>query len=48
VDLDYRLIAFNSALRRNIEETLGLRIETGMRLHEFASPERAALWPPFL
>jgi diguanylate cyclase (GGDEF)-like protein/PAS domain S-box-containing protein len=47
VDLDYRLIAFNSALRRNIEETLGLRIETGMRLHELLPPERAALWPPF-
>ena len=47
VGLDYRLIAFNSALRRNIEETLGLRLETGMRLHELLPPERAALWPPF-
>jgi diguanylate cyclase (GGDEF)-like protein/PAS domain S-box-containing protein len=47
VDLDYRLIAFNRALRQNIEDTLGVRLEAGMRLHELFPADRAALWPPF-
>jgi len=47
VDLDYRLITFNRALRENIKETLGVQLAAGMRLHELLPPERAALWPPF-
>jgi diguanylate cyclase (GGDEF)-like protein/PAS domain S-box-containing protein len=47
VDLDSRLIAFNRALRQNIEDTFGVRLEAGMRLHELLPADRAALWPPF-
>ena len=47
VDLSYRLIVFNKALRQNIWITLGVRLEAGMRLHELLPPERAALWPQF-
>jgi diguanylate cyclase (GGDEF)-like protein/PAS domain S-box-containing protein len=47
VDLDYRLITFNRALRENIKETLGVQLAAGMCLHELLPPERAALWPPF-
>jgi len=47
VDLDYRLIAFNGALRENILITLGVELEAGMRFHEMLPPERSALWPPF-
>jgi diguanylate cyclase (GGDEF)-like protein/PAS domain S-box-containing protein len=47
VDLEYRLIAFNRALRENIKETFGVRLEPGMRLHELLPPDRSALWPPF-
>ena len=47
VDLDYRLTTFNGALRQNIEETFGVRLEMGMRHYELLPPERAALWPPF-
>jgi diguanylate cyclase (GGDEF)-like protein/PAS domain S-box-containing protein len=47
VDLDYRLTTFNGALRQNIEETFGVRLEIGMRHYELLPPERAALWPPF-
>ena len=47
VDLDYRLIAFNQAVRQNIWDTLGVRLEAGMRLHELLPPDRAALWLTF-
>jgi diguanylate cyclase (GGDEF)-like protein/PAS domain S-box-containing protein len=47
VDLDYRLITFNSALQKNIQKTLGVQLELGMRFHEFLPSERAALWPPY-
>src|SRR5271157_3343292 len=47
VDLDYRLITFNRALRENIKETFGVQLAAGMRLHELLPPERAGLWPPF-
>ena len=47
VDLDYRLTTFNGAMRQNIEETFGVRLEIGMRQYEVLPPERAALWPSF-
>jgi diguanylate cyclase (GGDEF)-like protein/PAS domain S-box-containing protein len=47
VDLDYRLITFNRALRQNFWATFGVQLETGMRLHEQLPPERAVLWPPY-
>jgi diguanylate cyclase (GGDEF)-like protein/PAS domain S-box-containing protein len=47
VDLDYRLTAFNGALRQNIEETFGVRLEIGMRHYELFPPERAVLWQQF-
>jgi len=46
VNLDYRLIAFNSAFQKHIEDTFGVRPEVGMCPEDFAPPERAALWPP--
>jgi len=47
VDLDYRLVTFNRALQQNIQNNFGVQIATGMRIHEFFTPERAALWPPY-
>jgi diguanylate cyclase (GGDEF)-like protein/PAS domain S-box-containing protein len=47
VDLDFRLVTFNSALRKNIFETLGVDLELGMRFHELLPPERSVLWLPF-
>ena len=47
VDLDYRLISFNSALQQNIQNTYGVRLAEGMCFHEVLPPERAALWPVF-
>jgi diguanylate cyclase (GGDEF)-like protein/PAS domain S-box-containing protein len=47
VDLDYRLILFNSALRRNIHKIYGVQLQAGMRFYELLPPERAALWPPY-
>ncbi|MGO9316851.1 MAG: PAS domain S-box protein [Terracidiphilus sp.] len=44
VDLDYRLISFNSAFRQNIQNTYGVRLAEGMRFHELLPPERAARW----
>src|SRR5271166_101882 len=47
VDLEYRLIAFNKALEKNIQNTFGVQLAAGMVLHDALPPERAALWPPF-
>ncbi len=47
VDLDYRLITFNQALRQNIWNTYGIQIAAGMRFHELFPPQRAALWPSY-
>jgi diguanylate cyclase (GGDEF)-like protein/PAS domain S-box-containing protein len=44
VDLNYRLISFNSAFQQNILNTYGVRLAEGMRFHEVLPPERAALW----
>jgi diguanylate cyclase (GGDEF)-like protein/PAS domain S-box-containing protein len=46
VDLDYRLIAFNRALRTSIFDKFGAQVKPGMRLEEVLPAEKAALWPP--
>jgi diguanylate cyclase (GGDEF)-like protein/PAS domain S-box-containing protein len=46
VDLEYRLLAFNRALREHIERNFGARIGLGRGPEEFLPPDRAALWPP--
>jgi diguanylate cyclase (GGDEF)-like protein/PAS domain S-box-containing protein len=45
VDLDYRLITFNRAVRQNILSNFGVRVEVGQRPLDFLPPERAARWP---
>ena len=47
VDLDYRLITFNRALQQNIQKNYGVGLAAGMRIHEFLTPDRAALWPGY-
>jgi diguanylate cyclase (GGDEF)-like protein/PAS domain S-box-containing protein len=46
VDLEYRKVVFNRALKKNLEENFGSRVEPGMRAEETLPPERAALWKP--
>ena len=45
VDLDYRLVTFNTALQRHIEDAFAVRVAPGMRPQDFAPPERANLMP---
>ncbi len=45
VDLDYRLLTFNTAFRGNLDSTFGVRAEVGMRPEDWLPPERAMLWP---
>jgi len=45
VDLNDRLILFNRAFQRHIEQTYGIRAEVGMHPADLFLPERAALWP---
>src|ERR1039457_389145 len=47
VDLDYRLLAFNSAIKQQINSSFGNQLAVGMHLEEALPPERAVLWPPF-
>ena len=46
VDLDYRLIVFNGALRTGILNTFGVLAKPGMRLDDLLPAEKASLWPP--
>ena len=46
VDLDYRLLAFNSALKRKIDSSFRIQIAVGMHLTDALPPDRATLWPP--
>jgi diguanylate cyclase (GGDEF)-like protein/PAS domain S-box-containing protein len=46
VDLDYRKVVFNNALRENLEKNFGVRIQAGTRAEDDLPPERAALWTP--
>ncbi len=46
VDLDYRLLTFNTAFRNDLDSTFGIQAAVGMRPEDWLPPERAALWPP--
>ena len=46
VDLDYRLLTFNTALRDDVLSRSAVQVAVGMRPEEWMPPERAALWPP--
>ena len=46
VDLDYRLLAFNSAIKQQINSSFGNQLAVGMHLEEALPPERAVLLPP--
>jgi PAS domain S-box-containing protein len=46
VDLDYRLLTFNQAVRDDIQGNFGVRAEVGMRPEDLLPPAVAALWPP--
>ena len=47
VDLDYRLTLLNSSLRQRFQDSYGVQLEVGMRIHDFLPPERAARWTLF-
>jgi diguanylate cyclase (GGDEF)-like protein/PAS domain S-box-containing protein len=46
VDLDYGLIAFNSAAKQGYEISFGTHAAVGMRPEQLLPPEIAANWPP--
>ena len=46
VDLDYRLLTFNQAVRDDIQGNFGVRAEVGMGPEDLLTPAVAALWPP--
>ncbi len=45
VDLDYRLVTFNQAFARDIEESWGMTAMAGMGPHDLLPASQAALWP---
>jgi PAS domain S-box-containing protein len=46
VDLNFRLLTFNRAMRENFEDNFGFRAAVGARPEDLMPPARAALWPP--
>ncbi len=46
VDLEHRLIAFNSAFRKHVEDTFGVLPAVGMRPRDYVPPQRVNLLPP--
>jgi PAS domain S-box-containing protein len=46
VDLDYRLLTFNTAFRNYLDSTFGVRAAVGVHLEDRLPPERTALWSP--
>jgi diguanylate cyclase (GGDEF)-like protein/PAS domain S-box-containing protein len=46
IDLDYRIVTFNSAMQSYVGRNFGARIAIGKRPEDFLPPERAAIWPP--
>src|ERR1022692_849076 len=48
VDLDYRLLTFNNALRDDVLSGTAVQVAVGMRPQDWMPPERATLWPPML
>jgi transcriptional regulator of aromatic amino acid metabolism len=47
VDLNCRLILFNRAFQRHIEQIYGVQVAVGMRPEDMFLPERVAPWPQF-
>ncbi len=45
VDLEHRLLTFNKALERNIEQNYGIRAALGMGPKALLTPARATWWP---
>jgi PAS domain S-box-containing protein len=45
VDLEHRLLTFNKALERNIEQSYGIRAALGMGPKDLLTPARATWWP---
>ena len=45
VDLEHRLLTFNKALERNIEQNYGIRAALGMGPEDLLTPARATWWP---
>jgi diguanylate cyclase (GGDEF)-like protein/PAS domain S-box-containing protein len=48
IDLNYRIVTFNSAMRRYVGRNFGTRIAIAKRLEDFLPPERVAIWMPLL
>jgi len=46
VDLDYGLLAFNSAFQRHVERNFGVLAAIGKRPQELLPPAKASDWPP--
>ena len=46
VDLEHRLLTFNKALERNIEQNYGIRAALGMGPKDLLTPARSTWWPP--
>jgi PAS domain S-box-containing protein len=46
VDLDYRLVAFNTAHAHNIEKNWGVTARPGMTPFDLLPPAQASVWPP--
>ena len=46
VDLEYRLLAFNTALRTNCARKFGADPQIGMRPQDFPPEGRGEIWPP--
>jgi PAS domain S-box-containing protein len=44
VDLDYRLVTFNTAFARHIQLTWGVKAQAGMGLVDMLSPHEASVW----
>jgi diguanylate cyclase (GGDEF)-like protein/PAS domain S-box-containing protein len=46
IDLNFGLLAFNSALQRHVESTWGTQAAVGKRPQDLLPADRAAIWPP--
>ena len=46
VDLNFQLLAFNSALQADFQDNFGVRIDVGMKAEDYLPPSRSVLWTP--
>ena len=46
VDLNYGLLAFNSAFQQDVERSFGAHAAIGKRHTDLLPPDKAAIWPP--